>query len=195
MLTKVCIKAIVFPVVMYGCESWTIRNAEHHRIDGFKLWCWRRLLRVPWTARKSNQSILKEINHEYSLEGLMLKLQYFGHVMQRTASLEKTVMLEKIEGKRRRGQQSMRWLDCTTDSMDMNLSKLWEIEKDREVWSAAFNGVRKSRTGLRDWTTIKCLKFISLIYHNLLSVNNIITYQKVQSLESFILFYRYFLQF
>ena len=149
MLTKVCIvKAMVFPVVMYRCERWTIKKAEHRRIDAFELWCWRRLLRVPWTARKSNQSILKEINTEYSLEGLMLKLKlrYFGHLMRRADSLEKTLMLGKTEGKRRRRQQRMRWLDSVTNSMDVNRSKLWEIVKDRETWHAAIHGVTRSQT-------------------------------------------------
>ena len=157
------VKAMVFPVVMYGCESWTTKKAGHQRIDAFELWCWRRLLRVPWTARRSNQSILKEINPEYTLEGLMLKLkpQYSGQLMWRADPLEKTLMLGKIEGQKRRGRQRMRWLDSIAISMDMSLSKLQETVKDREVWHAAVHGFEKSWTHLNDWThTSSKLQFI-----------------------------------
>ena len=157
---------MVFPLVMYRYKSWTIKKTESWRIDVFELWCWGRPLRVPWTSRRSNQSILKEINREYSLEGLILKLklQYFGHLMWRANSLEKTLMLGKIEGRRRKGWQRMRPLDSTIDTMDMNLSKLQEVAKDREDWRAAVHRVTKSRTRLSDWTTTTTVLLLQLVY-------------------------------
>ena len=179
---KVCrVKTMVFPIAIYGCESWTRKKAERRRIYAFELWCWRRLLRVPWTVRRPNQSILKEISLEYSLEGLKLKLklQYFGHLMHKADSLEKTLMLGKIEGRRRRGWQRVRWLDDITDPMDMSLSKLWEMGKDREAWRAAVHGAAKNWTWLSDWTEVLTTGSLSM------NLPSCVCTQKIQFLVSF----------
>ena len=179
LLTKVrIVKAMVFPVVMYGCESWTIKKAERQRIDTFELWCWRRLLKVPWTARRSNQSIFREVNPEYLLEELMLKLQYFGHRMWTDESLEKSLMLGKIEVRRRRGCQRMSWMDSITNAMKMNLGKLQEMVRVREAWCAAVHGVTKSQTWLGNWTTTTSSRFIFVSCHRIsffLMLNNILS--------------------